>query len=565
MLSANSRTRLSALLSSLLFPWLLLAHPMGNFSVSHYTKLHVTSKGVDIRYVLDLAEIPTFELLRTWKLDRFALSRELDERADEQSREWLTHLSFSHNGRSLQPTLIRSKLTISDGAGGLPIARIDMEAHIDDTSGVLHFEDGNFSERAGWKEIVIDAADNAHLLRASSPNREISKALTDYPPDPTLAPPQDLRAEVEWKPVAPIPVASKGDSAHPRPAPKQQPEPAIASIPQPHLAPPASSPPTLTAAQAPAGSVVRGDYLSRILGGKEVTLSVILLALGAAFALGAAHALTPGHGKAIVAAYLVGSKGTLKHAAFLGAMVTFTHTISVFALGLATLFLFRYIVPEKVTAILGVVSGLSIVVIGAWMLRKRFAQSKPSHPHQHGHQHGHGHQYEGGHSHDRGHGQTHTHDHTHRHAHTHGHDHTHSHAHNDPGHGHSHHHGGPGGHTHSHMPEELSWRGLVALGASGGLVPCESALVLLLGAVAVGRVGLGLLLLVSFSLGLALVLTGIGVLVLYAKNLIPENFRSRRFPLLRWISVASPAVVIVVGIVMTAASFGWISPKWTIG
>jgi len=115
------------------------------------------------------------------------------------------------------------------------------------------------------------------------------------------------------------------------------------------------------------------------------------------------------------------------------------------------------------------------------------------------------------------------------------------------------------------MPNELSWGALVTLGASGGLVPCESALVLLLGAIALGRVGLGLLLLVSFSLGLALVLMGIGVLVIYAKNLLPEAKRTGRHPLFRYVSIASPALVMIVGIVMTAASLGWIQTKWMVG
>jgi nickel/cobalt transporter (NicO) family protein len=106
---------------------------------------------------------------------------------------------------------------------------------------------------------------------------------------------------------------------------------------------------------------------------------------------------------------------------------------------------------------------------------------------------------------------------------------------------------------------------LVALGASGGLVPCESALVLLLGAIALGRVGLGLMLLLSFSLGLAIVLMGIGVIVLYAKNLLPESKRSAQHPLIRWASIASPAVVLIIGIVMTAVSLGLIQPKWMIG
>src|SRR5690242_21855704 len=97
------------------------------------------------------------------------------------------------------------------------------------------------------------------------------------------------------------------------------------------------------------------DSLTRVLHQQELTPWMIAVAIGLAFALGAAHALTPGHGKSIVAAYLVGSRGTLKHAAFLGGMVTFTHTISVFVLGLATLFLFRYIVPEKITQVLGAI------------------------------------------------------------------------------------------------------------------------------------------------------------------------------------------------------------------
>ena len=257
---------------------------------------------------------------------------------------------------------------------------------------------------------------------------------------------------------------------------------------------------------------------------------MILAAIMIAFALGAAHALTPGHGKTIVAAYLVGSRGTLKHALFLGAMVTATHTITVFALGLATLFLFRYIVPAQITQILGAISGLSIVVIGAWMLYKR-TRAAPGHSHAHDDPHAHDH----------------AHGHAHPHGHTHPHDHDHSHA------------------GHHHVPDEISWAGLVALGASGGLVPCESALVLLLSAIALGRVGLGLILLVSFSLGLALVLMGIGVLVLYAKNLLPERHQTGDHPLFRWLPVASAGVVMLVGVLMTGVSLGWINPRWMAG
>jgi nickel/cobalt transporter (NicO) family protein len=294
------------------------------------------------------------------------------------------------------------------------------------------------------------------------------------------------------------------------------------------------------------------EPLTRLLHQQALTPWMIAATIGIAFALGAAHALTPGHGKTIVAAYLVGSRGTLKHAAFLGGMVTLTHTITVFLLGLATLFLFQYVVPQKVTQVLGAISGLSIVAIGGWMLYKRLRGARHAHSHDHHHHHDdHHHDYA---HHDHGH--DHQHDHT-EHHHHHDHDHPHDHAHDHP---HSH---GPGGHTH--MPDEISWSGLAALGASGGLVPCESALVLLLTAIALRRVGLGLVLLVSFSVGLALVLMGIGVLVIYAKNLLPGGGNAGGNSFFRWMPVASAAVVMVLGMVMTGVSLGWIQPHWIAG
>jgi len=295
-------------------------------------------------------------------------------------------------------------------------------------------------------------------------------------------------------------------------------------------------------------SAPQTDALTRLLHQQELTPWMIAAGLGIAFILGAAHALTPGHGKTIVAAYLVGSRGTLKHAAFLGAMVTFTHTVSVFLLGLATLFLFHYVVPQNVTQVLGAISGLSIIVIGGWMLLKRLRGASHSHAHSQDHDHEHSH--------------THDHVHSHEHAHVHAHEHHHHDHSHDHGHAHTHSHG-PGGHTHSHMPDEISWSSLVALGASGGLVPCESALVLLLTAIALRRVGLGLFLLVSFSLGLALVLMAIGILVIYAKNLLPSSTGGNRF--FRWMPVASAAVVMLLGVVMTGVSLGWIRPQWMAG
>lgn len=509
----------------------LSAHPMGNFSVNHYSKLEVTDGAVQLEYVLDLAEIPTFNLLRSWRLEKTSPRQDLERRANEQAREWLSNLKIVSNGKTLEARFQSANLVIADGAGNLPIVRITTNATVDARGRTLAYEDLNYPDHAGWKEIVITSGPGATLRTVSQTGKDLSKALTEYPPDPTLAPPQDLRAELAWTAAQPI-IAEKNP---PRATPAIVPAPLTAFVPQPHNAPPASSPATMTRQGAQPGTIVRGDFLSRLLTHKELTPWMILLALVVSFGLGGLHALTPGHGKTIVAAYLVGSRGTLKHAAFLGATVTFTHTISVFALGFATLFLFRYIVPEKITQVLGVISGLSIVAIGAWTLYGRLRGARHAHHH--------------------------THMHTHSHADGHGHDHVHA-----PGDGHHHPHShshGPGG--HSHMPETISFGGLVALGVSGGLVPCESALVLLLSMIALGRAGLGLLLLLSFSAGLALVLTGIGILVLYAKKLIPESKRTAGGGVFRWLPVASAAVVTIIGVLMTVVSAGWVSPAFMVG
>jgi ABC-type nickel/cobalt efflux system permease component RcnA len=255
---------------------------------------------------------------------------------------------------------------------------------------------------------------------------------------------------------------------------------------------------------------MRSDYLSHLLERADLGPGVLIAGLAVAFVLGAIHALSPGHGKTIVAAYLVGSRGTPKHAIFLGGMVTFTHTISVFALGFATLFLSRYVLPEKIFPVLGVISGLMIVWVGATLFFKRLHLAR----HHHGEHHHHHH------------------DHDHHHQHGHGHD--------------AHHH---------HVPEgDVTLGSLIALGASGGLVPCPSALVLLLSAIALGRVALGLTLLVAFSAGLAVVLMAIGLAVLYAKHLVPNTEKAARNPLMRYLPVASAGVITCAGIVMTVVA-----------
>jgi len=493
------------------WPWPLLfafaatlcAHPMGNFSVSHYARIEVNGGGAEIRYVLDLAEIPSFQLLQQWGLSADSPRNLLDAQATAQARDWVRNLEVTCDGRSVSPRFEGATLALTPGAGGAPVMRITSTLKLAVAAGSLSYEDRNYPDRAGWKEIVIAEGSGASIERASQDDMDRSQALTAYPADPTVAPPQDLKASVDW--IAAAPVVAK------RVQPKIVPVPisrATSPVPPQRSAP---------------GTVVRGDFLSRLLHRGDIGLGLMLVGMAVAFGLGCMHALSPGHGKTIVAAYLVGARGTFKHAIFLGGMVTFTHTISVFFLGLTTLFLSQYVLPEKIFPVLGAISGISIVWIGGMMLYKRARRLRrtglPACP-----------------------PATHHHDHDHDHH-----------------HGHEHHHG-PGGHTH--VPEgDITLGSLIVLGASGGLVPCPSALVLLLSSVALGRVGLGLLLLIAFSSGLAVVLMGIGVLVLYAKHFLPDSQKTAAHPAFRIIPVVSAALIVCIGLLMTGVSLGWIQPS----
>ncbi len=457
---------------------LAAAHPMGNFSVSQYTRLVPAGDRVSVTYIVDLAESPTYDV---------------QSKGVPPVVEWVNHLRFVSGGVVLAPHIDDRRIEVRGGEGGLPALRVTVQLSLAAAVHSLTFEDTNFPGTTGWKEIVIAPAPGTAIVRASHSAADRSNGLTRY----SGTPPYDLRASMDWK-------AGAGEGV-------------IQPITQPQ---PPPSPKSRTAATPSGGR----DYLSTLLGKRDLNAAVILAGLVVAFAFGAVHALSPGHGKTVVAAYLVGSRGTLGHAALLGGMVTFTHTISVFLLGLATLFLSRYIMPERVFPVLGAISGLSIVAVGGWLLYKRIGAMQHILHYQ---------------RHDR---------------HHHHHD-LHDHHHHQHDHDHEHHHG------HQHYIEgDVSVGSLIALGASGGLVPCPSALVLLLSSIALGRIALGLVLLVAFSFGLAIVLMAIGAAVVYAKRLLPDTNRAARHPLFRYVPLLSAGVIVCIGIVMTGVSLGWIRP-----
>lgn len=494
----------------------VFGHPMGNLSVNRYARLEPSAKGVEVVYVLDVAEIPTFELMQTWGVAQGAPQGVLQAKAKAQAAEWVGKLEFLEDGKRLEGRLEDAELAVIDGAGNLPVFRITSRLHVAAKGGRFTFEDKNYPNRAGWREIVFRVGSGAVVKSATHSDQDISKGLTSYPQDPTNAPPQDSKAAFEWS-IAKEPVGiSSAAPVREKPVARAE-----------------SAAPMVTAAQGSAGvrppeqqaagTIQRGDRMSQLLQtlrAKDLSWSILGLLLVLAFWFGALHALEPGHGKTMAAAYLVGERGTPKHALILGAAVTFTHTVSVFLLGLGTMFLSQYVMPDKITKWLGVVSGLSIVWIGGYMLWKRsqvLVRAVPGHDHSHAHPHPHPHPHEPG-------DLTHTHD----------------------------------GHTHSHVPEgELSMKSLIALGASGGLAPCPSALILLLSAISVGRPGLGVVLLISFSMGLAIVLTLTGLAVLYAKNLLPGGKRKNNV-VFRWMPVVSAVAIVLVGVAMTGVSMGWL-------
>jgi ABC-type nickel/cobalt efflux system permease component RcnA len=278
-----------------------------------------------------------------------------------------------------------------------------------------------------------------------------------------------------------------------------------------------------------------------------------------AAALGGLHALEPGHGKTIVAAYLVGSQGTAAHALLLGLIVTATHTAGVYALGFVTLYASKYIVPDHLYPWLGIASGLTIAFLGLYMLRRRWQ----GYQHTHGDHHHHG---PWGHSHAHGHSHVHSHDHaasggSHSldHMHEHHHDHPpHTHDHTASGEAHSHDH--PHEHHHDHRPDAghshgagspFSYRQLVTLGVTGGIVPCPAALVVLLSAISLHRVAFGLYLIVAFSFGLAVVLISIGMITVYARRMLSRL--PTEGPLInRWLPAASATAITCLGIGIAA-------------
>jgi nickel/cobalt transporter (NicO) family protein len=543
-----------AMLTAMVLARPVEAHPMGNFSINHYAKIVAGAETIELDYIIDMAEIPTFQEVQANglvpKVGNPSITPYLAHQADRLSNE----IVLGVGGHPLRLEVVSRQAIFPPGAGGLPtmkmgfVYRARLPRRIDSRPLALHYRDDNFPGRAGWKEVIAIGGAGAGLVNSSVPTTDRSFELTNYPTDLLHSPPQTLEADLTVK-AAPGTLAETGrtgwlirdsgvSSASVRLAGNRQGTP--------HSA-----------------------FTELITSQRSDALFLLIAALIAA-TLGGFHALEPGHGKTLVAAYLVGSRGTTRHAVLLGGVVTASHTVSVYALGFITLYASQWIVPEQLYPWLGAASGLLVAGIGLVLFIRRYL-SFDALPHEHGrvaHHHSHKHQF---HTHDLEH-----HDSSiavvHRHTwwgghvpdgHTGPHDAAHLHPHHHHDHD-DHDEAEHRGHVHTHATSHklaadtppasvVSLKSLFALGITGGIVPCPAALVVLLGALALHRVAFGLFLIVAFSVGLAAVLIGFGLAMVYAQRFM-TRFGAQGPLVERWFPLASAAVITVVGLALTLSA-----------
>ncbi len=464
------------------------AHPLGNFTINHYAGVQVAPNGVGIDYVLDMAEIPAFQEINhlDTNRDRKAEPIETVQYPNQKCQEVNSHLELLINKQPLALSLIKSTVEFPPGVGGLSTLRLSCNFQAPTElvgANELIFEDQFYPQRLGWREITVVA--NGVPIQGDFTSLSVSNRLRDYPTELLSSPLDQRRIYFKLNP----------------------------SLTSSEQAPPPSVKSSSRLDNALTGR--SNDVFTNLITQENHNFLTILIALAIAFLWGGLHALSPGHGKTIVGAYLVGSRSNAQHALFLGLIMTITHTAGIFALGLVTLGTSKLILTEQLYPWLSVLSGVLVTVIGLNLFISRLQGTQVSHSHDHVHSHEHSHDLH--------------------------HHHHHDHVHHE--------------HSHSHLPPDgdvssMKWSSLLALGISGGLLPCPSALVVLLSAIALGRIGFGLALVSAFSLGLAAVLTGIGLMLVYAKNRFEHL--PLQIPRIKMLPVASALCITLIGLGITS-------------
>jgi nickel/cobalt transporter (NicO) family protein len=483
------------------------AHPLGNFTVNQYSGLRVAPGGITVDYVLDLAEIPTYQIRSEVDRDPAGWRRATCARIAGEAR-------LAVDGTAAPLAVASSTVDFPAGAAGLSTLRLGCQLRAAVALGRrehVSYRIGSYADRVGWREVTA-VGDGATLTGSTVPAVSRSARLTAYPADLLSAPLDERGADLD---------AAPGGG-------------------------PAAAVPTA----APGTPLARGvdratSAFTSLVARRDLTVAFGIVALLLSVFLGALHALAPGHGKTVMAAFLVGGRGTLRQALTVGLTVTATHTAGVLMLG-TVLTASVALAPQTLYPWLGVTSGLILAAVGISLFRRVRAGGDLTHSHRHG-PHGHSHGDHGGHGHGHGHG-------GHGDGHDHGDhgDHGDEHGHGDHGdghaHGHDHDHGGQE-HGRGHEPPAVRRRGLLAMGFAGGLVPSPSALVVLLGAIALGRTWFGILLVVGYGAGMAAALMGIGLLLARARRMLERRALPPRVRLVaRRLPLATALLVVIVGL-----------------
>ena len=514
------------------------AHPMGNFSINHYSGIHIGRDTVDLRYIIDIAEIPTYQQIQEAGIVAQLGSPTLPPYLARQSETWKAGLQLTLNDEPLRLVAISRTVIFPPGAGGLPTMKIGIlyraPIHLKNPDAPLHlrYRDDNFAGHAGWKEIVVTTAPGVTLTNNPF-QTDRSAQLTDYPTNLLNSPPQDIEADLTWQ-LTPS-LASQSTSSTPPIQSKQQPAATIPALSKPTIPSPAAKPaqnpipppavPITVAAPvsspdlilAPNRQATPRSRFTELMTTRKLSVWFLLTAAFFAAGLGALHALEPGHGKTIVAAYLVGSRGRARHAVGLGLLVTASHTAGVYILGAIVLYASKYIIPEQIYPWLSIFSGMIIAVLAGYLMLRAWNGLAAEEAHEEGVLH-----------------------------------------------------------THWYSPRRTNnltadsptpavaaaaqqedgtvpLKQLLILGITGGIIPCPAALVVLLAAVSLHRIAFGLYLIVAFSAGLAAVLIGIGILMVRARGLL-SRWKNDAPWMQRWLPLASATAMFLAGLAIAATA-----------
>jgi ABC-type nickel/cobalt efflux system permease component RcnA len=522
-------------------PAAIYAHPMGNFSISHYSAIRIERGYVEVRYFIDMAEIPTYQEIQRAGIAARDGDPSLAPYLAQEASALGEGLILEIDGKQVELQAVDHSVLFTPGAGDLPTMKLGFvyRAAIENTSSGaarrVHYLDNNFAGHSGWKEIVIVEGDGVLLASSSAPATDRSAQLSNYLTDLLNSPPQDLEATAGFALLqfdsslksatnssAVLPVAP-GTVLHAAPRSTSE-ETATtahsaASTSNPEVNPQGSG---TDRAAVPASPIqleanqqkTPRSRFTELVTARNLGFWFLFPAALIAAGLGALHALEPGHGKTIVAAYLVGSRGTPRHAVLLGLIVTAAHTAGVYLLGVTTLYASRWIVPEQLYPWLGIISGLMIAGLASYLLLRTWTGEAGDHGHEPGQPH--------------------------------------SHWFSSLGRPRSANPASAETHPNKTQPQAdrsqgVPLRQLLALGITGGMIPCPAALVVLLSALSLHRVGLGLFLIVAFSLGLAAVLIVIGLLMVYARQFM-ARWKGDGTAAKRWLPVLSSSFMLILGL-----------------